>query len=429
MLFEAPGPSYPVLTRGGILKARPNPAPRRRIRYTDGVSLNVPAVQEALRAEGLDGWLLYDFHGSNPIAARVANTLGEGRMTTRRWFYLIPASGEPRALVHAIERHNLDDLPGPKTVYAGREQLEAGLAKLVSGLHRVAMEYSPKCAIPYISRVDAGTVELVRQHGIEVRSSGDLVQRFEARWDEAALATHRRAADALYRIKDRAFEAIAQRSRREAGTKEYEIQQLMTGWFREEGLVSTDPPVVAAQENAGNPHYLPTAERSRPIGREELVLLDLWGKLATPGAVYADITWVGFTGSRVPETMARAFSAVSAARDRAVSLVRQATEAGQELRGWQVDRAAREVLQEQGYAAHILHRTGHSLGTEVHGNGVHMDDFESHDERRLLAGTGFTVEPGLYFDTFGVRTEVNVFVADHGAELTGPAQTDIAVLN
>jgi Xaa-Pro aminopeptidase len=390
------------------------------------VSLNIPAVQEALRAEGLDGWLLYDFHGSNPIAARVANTLGEGRMTTRRWFYLIPAAGEPRALVHAIERHNLDDLPGHKTVYAGREELEAGLAQLVSGLHRVAMEYSPKCAIPYISRVDAGTVELVRQHGIEVRSSGDLVQQFEARWDDTALATHRQAAKALYRIKDRAFEAIARRAG--AGTQEYEIQQLMMGWFQEEGLVSTDPPVVAAQEHAGNPHYLPTAERSRHIGRDELVLLDLWGKLATPGAVYADITWVGFTGSRVPGDMTRAFSAVCAARDRAVSLVHEASRAGQELRGWQVDRAAREVLQQQGYAAHILHRTGHSLGTEVHGNGVHMDDFESHDERRLMAGTGFTVEPGLYFETFGVRTEVNVFVADRGAELTGPAQTDIAVL-
>ncbi|HEY7441696.1 MAG TPA: hypothetical protein VH701_04695, partial [Vicinamibacterales bacterium] len=205
------------------------------------MSLDVTAVQEALRAEGLDGWLLYDFHGSNPIAARLANTLSSGKMTTRRWFYLIPAAGEPRGLVHAIESHNLDGLPGLKTVYAGRDQLEAGLATLVSGLRRVAMEYSPKCAIPYISRVDAGTVELVRQHGIEVRSSGDLVQRFEARWDEAALATHRRAAEALYRIKDKAFEAIADRSRRQSGTTEYEIQQLMSGWFRDEGLVSDAP--------------------------------------------------------------------------------------------------------------------------------------------------------------------------------------------
>ena len=396
--------------------------------YTGFMPLDVPAVQDALRAEGLDGWLLYDFHGSNPIAARLANTLGEGQMTTRRWFYLIPASGEPRALVHAIERHNLDRLPGRKTVYAGREQLEAGLAELMGGLRQVAMEYSPNCEIPYISRVDAGTLELVRGRGVDVRSSGDLVQRFEACWNAEALASHRKAAEALYRIKDRAFDAIGRRARDKVSTREYDIQQLMAGWFREAGLVSDSDPVVAAQENAANPHYMPIAERSRNIGDEELVLLDLWGKLKQPGAVYADITWVCFTGLRVPDEMARAFSAVRAARDRAVELVRQATRERRELRGWQVDRAAREVLQHAGYGDHILHRTGHSLGTEVHGNGVHMDDFESHDDRRLLPGSGFTVEPGLYFETFGVRSEVNVFLGDHEAEVTGPLQAEIIPL-
>lgn len=390
--------------------------------------LDVPAVQEALRAEGLDGWLLYDFHGSNPIAARLAHTQEGGKMTTRRWFYLIPASGEPRGLVHAIERHNLDGLPGRKTVYAGREQLEAGLNDLVNGLRQVAMEYSPNCAIPYISRVDAGTIELVRRRGVDVRSSGDLVQRFEARWDDRALASHRQAAAALYRIKDRAFEAIAQRTRDRVPPREYDIQQLMTGWFREEGLVSDSAPVVAAQEHAGNPHYLPTSAECRTIGANELVLLDLWGKLAVDGAVYADITWVGFTGARVPEEMVRAFSAVATARDRAVDLVREAVRDGRDLRGWEVDRAAREVLEQAGYGQQVLHRTGHSLGTDVHGNGVHMDDFESHDDRHVLPGTGFTVEPGLYFDTFGVRTEVNVFVGTREAEVTGPAQTDIIQL-
>jgi Xaa-Pro aminopeptidase len=387
-------------------------------------------VQEALRAEGLDAWLLYDFHGSNPIAARLAGTEpnGAGKMTTRRWFYLIPASGEPRALVHAIERHNLDALPGRKTIYAGREQLEAGLGELVGGLRRVAMEYSPGCAIPYVSRVDAGTMELVRAHGIDVRSSGDLVQRFEARWDDRAVASHRQAAKALYRIKDRAFDAIAERVTRRAPTDEFEIQQLMTGWFREEGLVSDSPPVVAAEENAGNPHYLPTATATRGIGPDELVLLDLWGKLSTPGAVYADITWVGFTGARPPEAMVKAFGTVCAARDRAVALVRDAARSGRELRGWEVDRAARGVLADAGYADHIMHRTGHSLGTEVHGNGVHMDDLESHDDRRLLPGSGFTIEPGLYFETFGVRTEVNVLFGESDAELTGPAQAELVAL-
>jgi Xaa-Pro aminopeptidase len=386
------------------------------------MALDVPAVQEALRTEGLDGWLLYDFHGSNPIAARLAGTLGSGTMTTRRWFYLIPATGEPRGLVHAIERHNLDALPGPKTVYAGREQLEAGLGQLVGGLRRVAMEYSAGCAIPYISRIDAGTMELVRRLGVDVLSSGDLVQRFEARWDDEALASHRRAARALYAIKDRAFEAIFARTRAGEAPQEYDIQQLMVGWFRDEGLTSDSAPVVAAQENAGNPHYLPTTAASRAIAPGELVLLDLWGKLPAPGAVYADITWVGFTGPRPPDDMERAFTTVCGARDRAVDLVRMAAQTGRVLHGWEVDRAAREVLQEAGYGARVLHRTGHSLGTEVHGNGVHMDDFESHDDRRLLAGSGFTVEPGLYFDTFGVRTEVNVFLGAGGAELTGPAQ-------
>lgn len=396
--------------------------------YTGFMLLDVAAVQEALRADGLDGWLLYDFHGSNPIAARLADTLGEGKMTTRRWFYLIPASGEPRALVHAIERHNLDALPGRKTVYAGRDQLEAGLTELMGGLQHIAMEYSPNCAIPYLSRVDAGTLELVRGHGVDVCSSGDLVQRFEARWDSDALASHRKASAALYRIKDRAFDAIARRTRDKVPTGEYGIQQSMAGWFRDEGLISDSDPVVAAQENAGNPHYMPTSDRSRPIREGELVLLDLWGKLRQPHAVYADITWVAFTGRRAPSEMARAFAAVQAARDRAVEVVREATRGRRELRGWQVDRAAREVLQEAGYGPHILHRTGHSLGTEVHGNGVHMDDFESHDDRRLLPGTGFTVEPGLYFDAFGVRTEVNVYLGEGEAEVTGAAQAEILPL-
>ena len=390
--------------------------------------LDVSAVQEALRAEGLDGWLLYDFHGSNPIAARLADTLGEGKMTTRRWFYLIPASGEPRGLVHAIERHNLDALPGRKTVYAGREQLEEGLTDLMGGLRRVAMEYSPNCAIPYISRVDGGTLELVRGRGVDVRSSGDLVQRFEARWDAPSLASHRHAAAALYGIKDRAFDAIARRTREKVPTREYDVQQLMVGWFRDAGLISDADPVVAAQDNAGNPHYMPTAATSRNIGPGELVLLDLWGKLKQPGAVYADITWVAFTGRAVPNEMARAFSAVRAARDRAVELVCEAMRVRRELRGWQVDRAAREVLLQAGYGKHILHRTGHSLGTEVHGNGVHMDDFESHDDRRLLPGSGFTVEPGLYFETFGVRTEVNVYLGEAEAEVTGATQAEIIAL-
>jgi Xaa-Pro aminopeptidase len=392
------------------------------------MSIDVAAAQQALRGEGLDGWLLYDFQRSNPIAYRVAGMGRGGHLATRRWFYLIPANGEPRALVHAIERHNLDHLPGAKIVYAGRRQLEDGLRSILTGTTRVAMEYSPRCAIPYVSRVDGGTLELVRDCGVEVVSSGDLVQRFDAHWDAAAIASHRAASDVLYRVKDRAFDAIRQRLRDGVATTEYDIQQLMVGWFREGGLVAESAPNVSAQENAGNPHYLPTAEVHRSIGRNELVLLDLWGKLSTPGAVYADITWIGFTGPTPPADMTRAFDTVCAARDAAVSAVQGAAAAGGDVRGFELDRASRDVLERAGYGEAILHRTGHSLGEEVHGNGAHLDDYETHDERRLLPGSGFTIEPGLYFDRFGVRTEINVVWGANGPEVTGPSQQGIVSL-
>jgi Xaa-Pro aminopeptidase len=390
--------------------------------------IDVAGVQKALKTEGLDGWLLYDFHGSNPVANSVTDMAKAGKLATRRWFYLIPAVGEPRALVHAIEKYNLDHLPGSKTVYAGREQLEAGLSAILAGVKRVAMEYSPKNAIPYVSRVDAGTIELVRGLGVEVLSSGDLIQQFEACWDDAAIASHRKASEKLYRIKDQAFEAVARRLRDGVATTEYDIQQLMVGWFKDEGLVAESAPCVSAQENAGNPHYLASAQTHRVIRRNELVLLDLWGKLSTPAAVYADITWIGFVGAAVPADITRAFEAICGARDAAVTIIQDAARAGREIRGFEADRAARKVLQDAGYGPAILHRTGHSLGEEVHGNGAHLDDYETHDERRLLPGSGFTIEPGVYYDTFGVRTEINMVWAADGPEVTGPRQRNIVTL-
>jgi len=392
------------------------------------MGLDIASVQRALRAARLDGWLLYDFHGSNPIAAHLAGLTRGAHMTTRRWYYLVPAQGEPRGLVHAIERRTLDELPGEKIVYAGRRQLDEGLTRLLSGMRRVAMEYSPMCAIPYLSRVDAGTAEAVRAKGVEILSSGDLVQQFEAAWTRAQLASHRTASASLYRIKDRAFDAARAALRAGRAMTEYELQQQMVGWFSEEGLISDSAPVVAVGGNAGDPHYLPTAESARPIVADEILLLDLWGKIREPGAVFADITWVGVTSSRVPDEAARAFAAIADARDAAVSLVEDAAARGRDLCGWEVDDSARRVLQQRGYGDRILHRTGHSLGELVHGNGVHMDDYETHDDRRLLPGTGFTVEPGLYFDTFGVRTEINVYRDEREATVTGPRQAEIITL-
>ena len=391
--------------------------------------IDIGAVQRALHDEGVDGWLLYDFQGSNPVSYRLAGMGGGGHLATRRWFYLIPRSGAPRALVHAIERHNLDHLPGSKRVYAGRTQLVDGLREILGGLKRIAMEYSANCAIPYVSRVDAGTIELVRSSGAEVVSSGDLIQLFEARWSEAQIATHRAAADKLYRIKDKAFEEVSRRLRDKVATTEYDIQQKMVGWFTEEGLVAESAPNVSAQENAGNPHYLATAADHRLIRENELVLLDLWGKLRQPGSVYADITWIGFTGRQIPEKMTSAFEAIRGARDAAVSAVENAAKAGREIRGFEADRAARQVLIDAGFEDAILHRTGHSLGENVHGNGAHLDDYETHDERRLMPGSGFTIEPGLYFKDFGVRTEINMVWTATGPEVTGPRQKAILSLS
>jgi Xaa-Pro dipeptidase len=393
------------------------------------VELDIAAVQTALTADGIDGWLLYDFRGLNPIAADITAVARQtGHLATRRWFYLIPATGAPRGLVHAIERRTLAHLPGAAERYAGREQLEAGIQRLVSGLRRIAMEYSPNGAIPYISRIDAGTMELVRQTGVEVVSSGDLVQRFAAVWNDNARESHRKASEKLYRIKDRAFEELRRRLAAGISTTEYDIQQHMTSWFADEGLISDSPPNVSAAENSGNPHYVPTRSVHRAIGADELVLLDLWGKLDRLGSVFADITWMGFTGRRADERQIKAFETVCAARDAAVALVQRAVAAGQDLRGWQVDRAASSILRTAGYAEKILHRTGHSLGETVHGTGVNIDDYETHDDRRLLAGTGFTIEPGLYFEDFGVRTEINMIVQDREAVVTGPLQTAIVAL-
>jgi len=396
--------------------------------HAASASIDVAAVQAALAAEGVDGWLLYDFRGLNSIAAELAAVGRAGQLATRRWFYLIPARGAPRGLVHAIERHVLAHLPGTVEQYAGREQLEQGLRRLLAGLARVAMEYSPKAAIPSVSRVDAGTFELVRSLGVDVVSSGDLIQRFAAVWDDRAIELHCQAAEKLYRVKDRAFEELRRGLAVGRLPSEYQLQQQMVRWFADEGLVSDSPPNVSAGEHTANPHYLPTAGSHRAIRADELVLVDLWAKLDAPGAVFADITWMAFTGRRAPAAQTAAFEAVCAARDAAMSLVQRAVATGHPLRGWQVDRAAAAVLRSSGYGSRILHRTGHSLGEAVHGNGVNMDDFETHDERRLLPGTGFTIEPGVYFEDFGVRSEINMIVQPREAVATGPLQTEIVAL-
>ncbi len=381
--------------------------------------MNIPSIQRVLASENLDGWLLYDFHGSNPIATRMAGL--ENAHTTRRWYYFIPATGTPTRLVHAIEHWVLDKLPGATRKYAGRESLEQGVIAMLKGAKTVAMEYSIECAIPYISRVDAGTVDFIRRIGVRVVSSGDLVGRFEAAWDARAIVLHRAASEKIHRIKDEAFAYVGAKLAAGDRVHEYEVQQRMMEWFEREGLVTDAPPIVAAQEHAGDPHYSPTEATSREIRSNELLLLDLWAKLEGEDAVYADITWTGFSGEP-PADVAKVFGVVAAGRNAALAKVQAAVAAGTPVHGWEVDRAARDLITAAGYGDQFMHRTGHSLGSEVHGNGVHMDDYETHDDRRLLTGTGFTIEPGVYTPRFGIRSEINVVVGDRTAEPTGPCQ-------
>jgi Xaa-Pro aminopeptidase len=386
----------------------------------------LPAIQAALQELGFDGWLLYDFRGLNVLARRVLN-ISDDVMLSRRWFYFIPARGEPRKLVHRIEPHALDAVPGRATVYLRWQELEAGVAELVAGARRVAMEYVQRNANPYVSRVDAGTVELVRSYNVEVIPSGDLVQMFEACWSDEQWAMHREAARHTRPAFDAAFRFLAERVRRDGSVRETEVQKRILDHFGEHHLVTDHPPICAVGSHSGDPHYAPGPDSDAPIRQGDFVLIDLWAKLDRPLAVYSDLTWTGFVGTEVPARYTDVFRIVARARDAAIAKVREAFAARRPLQGWEVDQAARDVIDGAGYGAAFCHRTGHSIGQETHGNGANMDNLETREERRVLPRTCFSVEPGIYLPEFGVRSEVNVFVDAAGqVHVTGgDPQTEV----
>ncbi len=387
---------------------------------------DIRAIQKALAEQKLDGWLFYDILHRDPIAYRV---LGLGHVIAkRRWFYMIPAKGSPRKLVHRIEAATLDSLPGEKMVYAAAEELEKNLKKLVAGARKVAMQYSPNNQIPYISLVDAGTVELIRAQGCKVVSSANLVQQFEAVWTQDQLASHREAGRAIDRITQAAFHEAADRIRANQKFTENDLQQWILGQFRASGVTSDSPPVVAVGPHAGDPHYEPAERGSAIVRKCDLLLLDIWGKTLAPNSVYYDITWTGYMGAKVPEKYAKIFRVVRNARDAALTFVCDNVRAGRPIEGWQVDRAAREVIRKAGYSKYFVHRTGHNIGQEVHGTGANMDDLETHDVRRIIPRTCFSIEPGIYLPEFGIRSEVNVYVEERRADVTGPLQTEILPL-
>lgn len=385
--------------------------------------MDLRAIQQEVRKSRIDGWLFYDFHHRDPIANHVLGL--EQRMATRRWYYFIPAEGEPRKLVHRIESWQLDSLPGRKLVYAAWSEHRALLGELLEGAATIAMQYSPLNAIPYVSMVDAGTVELVQSLGKTVVSSANLIQKFEARWSAEQLESHLAAGKSIDRIVQETFQQIGQRVKERGSTDEYAIQQWILEQFEANGLETDDPPIVAVNENSGNPHYEPAAQGSRAIRAGDFVLLDVWGKQKTPGAVYYDITWTGFVGASVPAHYREIFEIVREARDGAVDFVRQAVAAGRAIHGFEVDDAARQHIAAAGYGANFTHRTGHSIGQEVHSTGANMDNLETHDDREIISRTCFSIEPGIYLPEFGVRSEVNVFVDEKEARVTGPVQREI----
>jgi Xaa-Pro aminopeptidase len=391
--------------------------------------VDVAAIRRALAEQQIDGWLLYDFRGTNPIARSVIG-FDEHQIATRRWFYLVPREGEPVAIVHAIEKNALKHAPGSTVVYRSWRELESTLKEKLGGLRRVAMEYSPRAAIPYVSRVDAGTIELVRAAGPEVVSSADLVQIFESRWTPAQKALHDRAARDTLLAKNEAFALIRDRLDAGMAVKESEVQAFIQARFETRGLRADHPCIVAVNDHASDPHFETGAgPGDREIRRGDLVLIDLWSKVAgDPQAVYYDATWMGFCGPQPPPRVREVWEAVRGARDAAVDFVTRAVAERRTIHGWEVDDVSRGYIEERGYGDYFLHRTGHSIGYEVHGNGVNIDNLETRDQRRIIPGVCFSIEPGIYLPEFGVRSEIDMYVGEDRAEVTGDIQRELLLL-
>ncbi len=388
--------------------------------------MNLTAIQAALRERKFDAWLFYDHHHRDPLAYTILG-LPEKMHVTRRWYYLIPANGEPVKLNHRVEPKHLDSLPGKQLHYGPWPEMHQKLKEILAPYKRVAMQYSPNNNIMYVSLVDGGTVELLRGFGVEIGSSADLVAQFEATLTAEQIAMHFEARDKVDPIMQAAFREIGERVR-SGGWDEYGVQQWLGQAFKRENLVWDDLPIVGVNENAGNPHYSPTPETSKPIRKGDWVLLDMWAKVNKPGAVYYDITWTGFVGNAPSEKHREIFDIVTGARNVGINTVKDAFTAKRKIMGWEVDAAVRAFIDKAGYAQYFVHRTGHSIGTEVHGNGANMDNLETKDEREIIRNTLFSIEPGIYLPEFGVRAEIDMLIRNGGAEVTGKIQNEIVTI-
>ena len=391
--------------------------------------MNLPAIQQALRERKLGGWLLCDFHNRDHLAYRVLG-LDMTKLTTRRWFYFIPAKGEPRKLVHSVESRKLDALPGKKEVFLPWTQLHSSLKRMLGSPKKIAMQYSPKNNVPAVSMVDAGTIELVKGFGHKVVSSADLVQLFEATISVEGYQTHKEAGVIVDKIRAEAFDHIRNAIATNSSLTEYELQQFIMRRFKESGLVTDDPPIVGTNDHPADPHFESTPENARPFKQGDTVLLDMWAKLNKPGAIYYDITWVGYIGDEPSKKYQEIFNTAKAARNAAIKFVMDKFAKGQKCYGWEVDDACRAVVKKAGYGKYFVHRTGHSIGEEVHGNGVNIDNLETKDDRQLMPGCCFSVEPGIYLEgEMAARTEINMFIRHDGVpEVTGEMQEELVQL-
>jgi Xaa-Pro dipeptidase len=386
--------------------------------------MQIEEIQKALQEEKLDGWLFFDHHQRDPLAYRILG-LGSGRLASRRWYYFIPAQGEPRGLVHAIESGALAGLPGEMRVYSSWAGQTDGISFLLNGSNRVAMQYSPNCAIPYVSLVDGGTLELVRSTGVEVVSSANLVQLFDARWTAEQLEMHLEAGRRVDRVRAEAFHKIGAALNAGETITEWQVNRFIREGFENAGLVTDHGPIVAVNAHMSDPHYEPQPESSLPIRPNDAVLIDLWAKLDKPCAVFYDVTWTGYCGSHPPAALQKIFAVVTAGRDRAIEFVKHAISHHQLIHGFEVDDVTRGYIDKQGYGEYFVHRTGHSIGQEVHGTSANMDNLETHDDRRIIARTCFSIEPGVYLPDFGIRSEVNMYIGPTEAQVTGEIQREL----
>jgi len=391
--------------------------------------MDLQKIQKALKDKRIDGWLLCDFRNRDYLAYRVAG-LNFEKMTSRRWYYYIPAKGEPRKLVSAVERMRLDSLPGKRMVYLSWQELHRSLKKMMGPKKKIAMQYSPKNNVPYVSMVDGGTIELLKSLGYKIVSSADLVQMFVSVIPEEGYRTHIEAGRVMDRIRAQAFDQIRSAVRNSTGATEYDIQQFIMKRFKEEGLTTYDPPMVGVNDHPADPHFDTTKATARAFKQGDTVLIDMWAKKDVPGGIYYDITWVGFIGTTPPEKYVKIFNAVKSGRDAAVKFVKEKFSKGETCYGWQVDDACRNAVRKAGFGKYFLHRTGHSITEETHGNGVNIDNLETKDERALIPGCCFSIEPGIYLEgEMAVRTEINMFVRHDGVpEVTGEVQQDLVLL-